>query len=119
MVRRSKDKKVQVNEHKFGGTGSVTVRHLTDSPEELYQKGSVFAHSTLLPGCSIGYHVHQGEEEVYYIYSGEGEFNDNGELKTVAAGDVTITRSGEGHGLKNRGTDPLEFIALIVYEGGM
>lgn len=116
MIRKASDKIVQVNEHKFGGNGAVTVRHLINDPEELYQKGSVFAHSTLQPGCSIGYHIHQGEEEIYYIYQGEGEFNDNGTVTPVVSGDVTFTKSGEGHGLKNTGTEPLEFIALILYK---
>ncbi|NLC53971.1 MAG: cupin domain-containing protein, partial [Firmicutes bacterium] len=56
------------------------------------------------------------EGEAYYILSGTGEFNDNGAVTTVTAGDVTFTGAGEGHALKNIGTEPLDFIALIIYE---
>ena len=50
----------------------------------------------------------------YYILSGEGEFNDNGAVTTVKAGDVTWTPDGEGHSLKAT-SDKLEFIALVIY----
>jgi mannose-6-phosphate isomerase-like protein (cupin superfamily) len=116
MIRRSAEKEVLIRQRLFDGLGSVMVRNLLNGPEEMYDKGRVFAHSTLEPGCSIGYHVHQGESETYYFISGTGEFNDNGEIKTVYAGDVTFTAAGEGHGVKNIGTDPLEFIALILYK---
>ena len=48
--------------------------------------------------------------------SGCGTYNDNGTEVTVSSGDITFTADGEGHGLRNNGTEPLEFIALIVYE---
>ncbi|HBK68089.1 MAG TPA: cupin domain-containing protein [Firmicutes bacterium] len=82
----------------------------------MYGKGRAFTHCTLQPGCSIGFHLHENESETYYIYSGTGEFNDNGVISTVSAGDVTFTGAGEGHGLKNIGSEPLEFIALILYK---
>lgn len=116
MIRRSDEKSVFVRDNLFDGEGSITVRNILDSPEEMYNKGRVFAHTTLQPGCSIGFHIHEGESETYYIMLGEGEFNDNGVIKTVSAGDVTYTPAEQGHGLKNIGDKPLEIIALILYE---
>lgn len=116
MIRRSKDRIVTFKENVFQGEGGITIRNLLNGPEEMYGKGRAFAHNTLQPGCSIGYHVHRNEGEAYYIYSGTGEFNDNGTITTVTAGDVTFTGAGEGHSLKNIGSEPLEFIALIIYE---
>lgn len=116
MIRRDKDRLVAVRENLFDGDGQITVRSLLNDEEEMYQKGRVFAHTTLQPGCSIGYHIHSGESETYYIYSGIGEFNDNGTLKTVYGGDVTFTPAGQGHGIKNIGDEPLEIIALILYK---
>lgn len=116
MIRRNTEKKVEFKENLFQGQGGVTVRNLLNGPEEMYGKGRVFTHSTLQPGCSIGFHIHENESETYYIYSGKGEFNDNGALKEVYTGDVTFTSAGEGHGLKNIGAEPLEFIALILYK---
>jgi mannose-6-phosphate isomerase-like protein (cupin superfamily) len=116
MIRSSQEKKIEFKENLFQGEGGVTVRSLLNNPEEMYGKGRAFAHSTLEPGCSIGFHIHKDESETYYIYSGTAEFNDNGVLKTVSAGDVTFTGAGEGHGLKNIGAEPLHFIALILYK---
>lgn len=116
MVRRSNEQTIEHKPAPFNGTGDITVRHLISGPAELYDKGRVFAHSTLEPGCAIGYHVHEKEAELYYIYSGTGEFSDNGAITTVSAGDLTFTGAGEGHSLKNTGNEPLEFIALIIYQ---
>ena len=116
MIRRSNDKTVERPEHKFGAPGFITVRSLLNGPEEMNGKGRVFAHTTVLPGNGIGYYVHQGDTEIYYIYSGKGEYNDNGVITTVEAGDVTITPSGTGHGVTCIGDEPLELIALILYD---
>lgn len=116
MIRKSNERVVEYRERPCQGEGGITVRNLLNGPEEMYDKGRAFAHNTLEPGCSIGYHVHHNEAEAYYIYSGTGEFNDNGKITTVTAGDVTYTGAGEGHGLKNIGDEPLEFIALILYK---
>lgn len=115
MIRRSSEKEVNRYEHKFGADGFITVRSLINSDDELNGKGRVFAHTTVLPGSGIGYHVHKGDTEIYYIYKGKGEYNDNGVITTVEAGDVTFTPSGTGHGIKNTGSEPLELIALIIY----
>ena len=115
MIRRSDEKIVETHEHKFGGNGSIFVRNLLNGKEEMHGKGRAFCHTTLEPGCSIGFHMHNGESETYYIVSGTGEFDDNGTRAPVYAGDVTYTPSGEGHGLRNTGTEPLEFIALILF----
>lgn len=115
MVRKSAEKIQEVHEHKFGADGYITVRSLLNTPEEMYNKGRVFAHTTVAVGSGIGYHVHKGDSETYYIYSGEAEYNDNGTLVPVSAGDVTYTADGEGHGIRNTGSEPLELIALILY----
>lgn len=115
MVRKSAERNVEVAEHKFGADGFITVRHLINSDAEMNNKGRVFAHTTVLPGSGIGYHVHKGDTEIYYVYSGTAEYNDNGTIVQISAGDVTFTPDGTGHGVYNNGTEPLELIALIVY----
>lgn len=115
MVRKANEREINRYDNKFGGDGFITVRSLINNDKEMNNKGRVFAHTTLNPGCSIGYHVHNGDTEIYYIYSGKAEYNDNGTIVTVEAGDVTFTPSGEGHGIKNIGDVPLEIIALIIY----
>ena len=115
MVRKSEEKNVERIEHKFGADGFITVRNLIKSDDELNGKGRCFAHTTVAPGSGIGYHVHNGDTEIYYVVSGSAEYNDNGTITTISAGDVTFTPSGTGHGINNKGTEPLEIIALIIY----
>ena len=116
MIKRRTERPLEKAEHRFDGEGYVTIDGLLNSSEEMHGKGRLFAHITLLPGHSIGYHVHTGESETYYIYSGKGEFNDNGTITTVSAGDVTFTPPGHGHSIKNIGDEPLEIIALILFQ---
>lgn len=70
---------------------------------------------TLKPGDSIGYHPHTTNEDTYIIVSGTGVFKDkDGKDVPVKAGDVTIVRKGESHGLTATGTEPLVFIDVIA-----
>ena len=45
-----------------------------------------------------------------------GDYNDNGTVRPVKAGDVTFTPDGKGHGLKNTGDTDLVFMALIIFD---
>ena len=92
------------------------MRPLADGGLPACDHGRLFAHVTVDPGCSIGDHPHDHETEFYYIIKGEGVFNDNGKEIVVRPGDICATGYGEVHGLENRGTEPVELIALIVGE---
>ena len=115
MIRR-KDKATVVRKQMFGGAGEAVMRQLLNGDGEMYGKGRVFNHLFLAPGAEIGWHVHHGDGETYYILRGRGEYSDNGRLTTVEPGDVTFTDDGEGHSLKAVGDEPLEAIALILYK---
>lgn len=73
----------------------------------------VFRKRVLHPGAAIGYHP-QKEDEVYYILSGAGVMQMNGNEFPVKPGDAILTRPGSSHGLKQTGKDDLTLI--IVYE---
>ena len=75
-----------------------------------------FALAQLKPGEEVGFHIHEGECEYYYILSGKGVYNDNGTDIEAVPGLVTFTPAGTGHGIKNTGEEMLEFIALIILE---
>jgi mannose-6-phosphate isomerase-like protein (cupin superfamily) len=66
------------------------------------------------PGEEVQYHMHIGESEHYFILSGQGIYNDNGNKVEVTAGMVTLTPSGQGHSIRNTGDEMLTFIALIL-----
>ena len=68
------------------------------------------------PGKEVEYHTHVGESETFFILSGQGIYNDNGNEVDVVPGMVTLTPSGQGHAIKNTGDEMLVFVALIVVE---
>lgn len=100
-------------DHAAGGKGYILRQKLL-SDEQLNGKNGMFARITIKPGCSLGYHEHHDNAEAYYILSGEGQYDDNGIVRTVKAGDVTYTPDGKGHSLENTGAADLVFIALII-----
>ena len=96
-----------------GGKGELILGKIADgkvNPANV----RLYAHAKLEAGAIVGYHIHRGESEIYYILSGKGIYSDNGTEREVVAGDVTFTPNGEGHSLENIGTDVLEFMALVV-----
>ena len=115
MIRRSDEKNLDVKQM-FGGQGQAKMFRILEGADEMYGKGRVFNHLFLEPGCEIGWHVHHGDGETYYILKGQGEYSDNGTVTTLGPGDVAFVDDGEGHSLKNVGQEPLEAIALILYK---
>ncbi len=115
IVRRNEEKPL-VRKKLFGGEGEVEMHVILDGEKEMYGKGRVFNHCVLAPGAEIGWHVHHGDGECYYILRGEGEYSDNGRIVTLRAGDMSFVGDGEGHAMKNCGSEDLEAIALILYK---
>lgn len=75
----------------------------------------VFRKRVLHPGSSIGYHL-QKTDEVYYILSGSGEMQMNGDSFPVTAGDAILTRPGSSHGLVPTGQEDLTVIITYRQE---
>ena len=115
MIRKQEACEIEYKEHMREGDGTVEITKFIASPEELNSKGRLFSRITLKPDTSIGYHVHEGESELFYILNGTAEYNDNGEVRTVHAGDVTICPDGTGHGIANRTQETVNLVALILY----
>lgn len=95
------------------GKGKAIIKSLIDK-EVMLNNARMFSQVTLKKGCSVGYHEHHNETEVYYILSGKGSYNDNGTIREIKAGDVTVTPNNQGHGIENTGEEDLVFIALIL-----
>jgi mannose-6-phosphate isomerase-like protein (cupin superfamily) len=66
----------------------------------------------LPPGAVSGEHLHTRTEEVYLILRGRGEVTLDGRPHRVAAGDAVLTGLGTRHGLRNTGTEPLEWFVI-------
>ena len=114
VIRRKDEVPVEMKKM-FGGAGEVEHHRLLLGAEEMYGKGRLFNHVVIRPGCELGWHVHHGDGETYYILRGCGEYSDNGTLIEVGPGDVMYVGDGEGHSMKAVGDEPLEMIALILY----
>lgn len=114
ILRHSDEIRAQVNEKMRDGKGSVTVRYLLE-PEEMFGKGRLFAENLVPVGASIGLHQHKGDSEAYYFLQGTGRYLNNSDEFAVKAGDVTVVAEGDWHSIENTGTQPMVFIALILF----
>ena len=114
MIRKAAECKREYREHMRGWNGTVEITNFAN-PHELNDKGRLFANITLKPGCSIGYHVHEKDSELFYLMKGKAIYNDNGDEHTVNAGDVMICPAGTGHAIANNGLEDVEICAVIVY----
>ncbi len=115
MIRKAEECMIEYREHMRDGDGTVVITNFISGPAELNEKGRLFAKITLNPGCSIGYHIHDKDAELFYIMKGTAEYNDGGELRTVTAGDVTLCPTGTGHGIANKTDEVVELAAVIIY----
>ena len=111
----NKEPKIEKMQGIAGGTGPGSIKHLVDSCD-LYNKAGLLAEVALEPGSSVGYHKHEGEGEMYYILTGEGDYTEDGATTRVTPGMVTCVYDGQSHGIKNTGTTPMAFVAVIVKE---
>lgn len=109
------DKKTDVSTNRFGGNGDVIINHYID--EKMINDSIVmYAEVVLKPGCSLGYHQHNGNSETIVVLSGVAEYNDNGTTMTLKAGDTVHCPDGEWHSIGNsaEATEDLHLQALIA-----
>lgn len=116
MIFYAKDRVENIRTGAMGGTGQIVGSHpfAADArPEGTHFR--MVGQMTLAPGASIGFHIHQNDEEIYLLTGGQGLYTDTDRKEyPVAVGDLTLTRQGEGHGLANTGNEPLTFVAVIA-----
>ena len=113
MIYRHGELPTEVRERMRGGNGRVALTPLTG---ELPDGVRVFSTISLTPGDSIGYHVHEGESELFYFAKGRARVADNDRSYEVEAGDAMLTPSGSGHSVENVGDSELIVIAIVVLD---
>ena len=113
MIRRNHELRKEFRENVRGGQGNVTLEHILE-PEDIFNKGRLFAKITVEPGCGVGEHQHTGEMEGFYILRGEATVEDNGQTFVLKEGDVLYTHDGGSHSLYNSGKTTLEYLAIII-----
>ena len=116
MIKRSNDMTATVKVNMRGGDGQAVVT-------DILNKGEYQGHARLLgtillePGCSIGEHVHENEEEVFYVIEGTATYNDNGKTEILHKGDSCLCLGGQKHSIANReeSGNLLIFAAILTY----
>ena len=112
MIIHRNEMKTESKEKMREGEGFTHFTYLLDANGE--KNARMFAEVTLDSGSSIGYHRHDSETEYYFILSGTGIVNDDGKEVDVKQGDSIITGNGASHSIKNTGSVPLVFHAIII-----
>lgn len=98
------------------GEKDTVIFESANTPDELLNKCSLFGRMTLKPGCRVGYHLHKGDIESYYIISGKGMYTCENEKMVVEGGDMAYCANGQSHDLINIGEEDLVVMALIVLD---
>ena len=113
MFRCNKEYRTEIREKMRNGDGSVKIEHFWEPGTEMKGNTRMVARLSLEPGCSIGYHEHINEEEIFIIIRGIAEAEDEGRKVVLHPGDTLLTGNG-GHSLRNIGSETLEMIAMIA-----
>ena len=115
MIKRIKDMQSELKENMRGGKGTIEIQSIF-TPEEFKGNSRLIAKIKVNPGCSIGMHEHDDEEEIYYVIRGEATLTDSTLDKEVILkpGDASLTLGGQSHAIRNDGQEVLEFIAIIL-----
>ena len=113
MVKRKEEMTKDLKVNMRGGDGQVLVTDIV-SKGEYNGKARLIGTLTLEPNCSIGSHVHENEEEIFYIIEGTATYFDNGETVTLNAGDSCVCLHGQTHSIANRTSETLKVFAVIL-----
>lgn len=90
-------------------------KYSTIGENDFTGNAEVVSKLVLIPGASIGYHEHVGNEEVMMVLSGHGTLVDDGEEFELNEGDVTICREHHFHSVENTSEDgELVLMAVVV-----
>lgn len=111
MITRKEEQSHSIREFMRGGKKHV--EH-TELSARLPERVRLFNVLTLIPGASIGYHVHENETELFYFIEGNGRVQDDDSFFDVSAGDSMATFNGHGHSVENTGDNNLVILAAIV-----
>lgn len=71
-----------------------------------------FSYATLQPHASTGLTKLEGQQEIFYILSGEGEMTAGGETVDLFANIAILVPAGLEFGMKNRGDEPLSMYLI-------
>ena len=116
MITKATERRETVRPKSWGGEGELRGKYyLGPDGAGDGESFSMASEMTLAPGHSIGVHTHDANEEIYVILSGQGDYTDEqGAVHRLSAGDRSLTRRGQSHGMANPGPETLVFLAVIA-----
>lgn len=109
-----KNSSAAIRRDKLGGCGIGSGDTFPVALPDTHGAFIMSARLELDPGSSVGYHRHEGTEEVYFIMSGRGLYTEEGEESPALPGDVFLCREGRSHGILNTGMEKLVLGAAIA-----
>lgn len=116
MIIKNGNYPTRVVDHMLGGNGKFIIEDIL-TVDKMHGKGRLFAKGTLMPGHSVGYHVHIKDMEICCFLSGKGIVEDEEGVQTeVSAGDTNIVDVGHGHKISSIGDEALVYIAVILFK---
>ena len=102
---------VRTNEHQ--GSGDIVFRRLLAAP--VFEAPIDFVdYTVVLPGSVIGRHRHTGNEEMYFVVSGEPLVRVDGSETRLRKGSLSVVRNGQSHELVNDTAADVEILVVQV-----
>lgn len=114
MIKKANQFDKEIVPNFCGGAGEMVI-HTGIHGDEARSKICACCTVTLEKGSEVGRHQHTEDDEIYYILSGKGLYDDgDGVYTEVVPGDVTLCGENGFHAIKNEEDEPLVFLAVVV-----
>ncbi len=101
----------QILENFKGGEKALSAKMFFDGENRIL-------HGTLIPGATIGLHVHETSSEIIYILKGCGKVLYDGSEEKISEGMCHYCPKGHTHSLINDSAADLVFFAVVPEQGG-
>jgi mannose-6-phosphate isomerase-like protein (cupin superfamily) len=113
VIRKESELKEILVPNMRGGQG-VGRQSQFFQPQDFSTPLAAFNVVTLDPGVSVGFHKHEGSEEVYWVLQGRGLAQDDDREVEMNPGDALLTQDQHAHSIANPGPGPLRLLTVLV-----
>lgn len=105
LIKFNEIKEVEISNFK-GGEKSVFTKMIVDDNNRIMM-------SRLVPGASIGEHIHDVSSEIIFIIEGEGLIICDGKEETIRSGECHYCEKGSTHTFINNSEKDIVFYAVV------
>jgi mannose-6-phosphate isomerase-like protein (cupin superfamily) len=106
------DTRSRADAEPFVTADGSTIRVLLDA-ETAAARNQSLAEAELGPGRETTRHYHRESEEIYFVLSGSGEMEVDGDRRAVGPGDAILIPPGAWHQITT-GDDPIRFLCVCA-----